>query len=230
MPHFSFDIGDDGTVRRTLRDGKPYQNAVKLEQVYSLVTIYFQMANQNLDNMGAATSNDQKRRLGLQSFLMSLTGIEAFINTYFHVKAIDIGNEAMIDLISKPYGSLTRKLSKLIDMTPDGPLRDQDTLVERLLGFYQLRNEIVHPKWVPSALTVEGEVPLIIGGLVENRHALFEDETMCSEAMYWCLLIVARVGEAAGYQQLGGFLFHWTGHYGLTLSKILERLELSVEP
>jgi hypothetical protein len=44
------------------------------------------------------------------------------------------------------------------------------------------------------------------------------------EALLWCLLAVARIGEARGHQELSGFMFHWTGNYGLTLDMIISQL------
>lgn len=69
-----------------------------------------------------------------------------------------------------------------------------------------------------------------IDGLVENPQAVFEDASFCREAHYWCILLIARIGEAQGDSSIGGFLFHWTGYSGMTLGTILNELELSPKP
>ncbi|MCR5870904.1 MULTISPECIES: hypothetical protein [unclassified Sphingomonas] len=68
---------------------------------------------------------------------------------------------------------------------------------------------------------------LAISGLVQNFQAAFEAPVFCREALMWCLLIVARVGKARGSADLSGFLFHWTGIYGLTEAHILNELGLA---
>ena len=68
-----------------------------------------------------------------------------------------------------------------------------------------------------------------IDGLVENRQADFEDTDLCQEALLWCLLTVARIGQARGFtnSDIDGFLFYWTGNYGLSLDWLLDHLGLS---
>lgn len=229
MAHFTFESNEDGTVRRILKDGLPYDQPVKLEQVFSVVTIYFKLAAFNLNQMAAQEDSDVRRGFGLQSFLMSLTGLEAFTNTFFHLRAQELGNTAMLQRIEQSHGSLTRKIVDLVAMTPDGPLRDQDQLIDRIYALSQLRHEIMHPRWEPSGVTVGGEAPIVIHGLVENRQALFEDAVLCREALLWCLLVVARVGQARGNADVSGTLFHWTGNYGLTLAALLDALGLPAE-
>lgn len=226
MPHFIFDSNEDGTIARILKDGQPHDEAVRLEQAFSIVTTYFRLAASNVARMEGEAQRDARRSLGLQSFLMSLTGLEAFTNTYFHLRARELDSQTIISRIEQTHGSLSRKIEELVAMTGDGPLVDQDALIQRVFELAQLRNELVHPRWVPSALTIGGDVPVHIDGLVENRQAIFEDEVLCREALLWCLLVVARVGQARGNQDLSGFMFHWTANYGLTLEAVLQGLGL----
>lgn len=226
MPHYLFEYNVDGTISRILRDGQPIEQGVRLEQMYSVVTTYFTIASQNLHQMQQNNTDATRRYFGLQSFVMSLTGMEAFTNTYFHLRAQELENNEMLDRIAQTHGSLSRKIADLLEMTPDPPLRDQDMLINRIWQFSQMRNEIVHPRWQPSQLTLGGPVPIIIQGLVENRQALFEDITLCREAHLWCLLLIARIAEARGHADVSGFMFYWTANYQLTLPTLLSELGL----
>lgn len=224
MPHYVFESDEGGNIARILKDGQPHNQSVHLEQLYSIVTVYFRLASEHLGRMASLQDRNARRCAGLQSFLMGLTGLEAFTNTFFHLRAQELGSEEMMARIAQTHGSLSMKMTDLVAMAPDGPLVDQEVLLDRIFELSQLRNEIVHPRWTPSALTIAGEVPVNIMGLVENRQAMFEDETLCQEALLWSLLAVARIGQARGYQELSGFMFHWTGNYGLTLDIITSQL------
>jgi hypothetical protein len=229
MPHFVFYSNEDGTIRRVLKDGQLHQEAVKLEQLFSVVTIYFKLAALNLDQMAQQQQGEGRRCFGLQSFLMSLTGLEAFINTFFHHRGRELGSSAMLERVRQSHGSLSRKIRELIALTPEGPIQDQDQLIDQIFVLSQLRNEIVHPRWVPSSLTVQGTAPVTIEGLVENRQALFEDQQLCRETLLWCLLVVARIAAAQGSEDVSGFMFHWTANYGLTLPAVLQELGLPTD-
>ena len=231
MPHFTFIQNEDGTIRQTLKDGQPHNEDVALEQLYSVVTTYFDAANVNLGRLRVEEDKKAKRHFGLQAFLMGLTGIEAFTNTYFHLRAQELGSSEMLERIEQTHGSLSRKIVELMAMTPDGPLRNQDQLIERVFTLSQLRNEMVHPRWVPASLALyaDGTVPLMIDGMVENRQRRFEDFDFCRDAITWCLLLIARVGQSRGHQDVSGFMFHWTGRYGLRLETLLSTLGLPPE-
>lgn len=224
VPHYVFETDENGNIVRTLKDGQPHNQAVHLEQVYSVVTVYFRLASEHLGQMASLQDRSARRCAGLQSFLMGLTGLEAFTNTFFHLRAQELGSEEMLARIAQTHGSLSRKISDLVAMAPDGQMVDQEALLDRIFELSQLRNEIMHPRWTPSALTIAEAVPVTIMGLVENRQAMFEDETLCQEALLWNLLAVARIGQVRGHHDLSGFMFYWTGNYGLTLDMIASQL------
>jgi len=73
---------------------------------------------------------------------------------------------------------------------------------------------------------MNGLAPTEINGLVESPHAIFEEAQFCCEALMWCLLAVARVGQSRETGDVSGFLFHWTGIFGLTLPMIEKKLGL----
>lgn len=226
MPHFAFKTNDD-SIKQIYKDGQPHDKAVKLEPLFSIVTIYFKLAEFNLDEVGKQAEGDGRRFFGVQSFLMSLIGLEAFTNTFFHLRAEELGSEAIRERVSQPHGSLSKKIKELVELTLDGPLVDQDRLIDQVFNLSQLRNEIVHPRWVPSSLVIDGQVQVKVDGLVENSQAIFEEAQFCHETLMWCLLVVARIAQAHGNEEVSGFMFHWTGNYDLTLPMILAKLGLS---
>jgi hypothetical protein len=226
MADFFIELNDDDTIRRILRDGVPDESGVRLEQLYSVVTIYFQLAKLNLAQMRATEDAERKRGHGLQAFLMSLTGLEAFTNTYFLLRAQQLDNTAVEQRIGQTHGSLTRKIRELINLTGDPEVHEQAGLLDRIFGLSEMRNALMHPRWVPSSVLLNFSVPIQMNGLVENRQAQFENEDFCHEAMLWCLLLVARIGESRSPGRSDGFLFHWTGNYGMTLQTILNGLGL----
>jgi hypothetical protein len=229
MPHYVFRTGENDKIVEILRDGQPHAGGVRLEQAFSIVTVYFRLAASNLSQMSPEQPGQQRRAAGLQSFLMSLTGLEAFTNTYFHLRARELASDAMTQRIERTHGSLSRRIAELVAMTPEPPLIGQDALLQRVFELSQLRNQIVHPRWEPAALTVAREGTLRIEGLVENRQAMFEDQTLCREAMLWCLLVIARIGQSRGGNDVSGHMFHWTANYGLTLHVLLSELGLSAD-
>lgn len=229
MPHFLVETDNDGAIRQVLKDGVPYDSGFVLEQHFSVVTTYFKIATRNLAALEAAQSQEDRRCFGLQSFIMSMTGLEAFANTYYHHRANELENVAILERIKQSHGTITRKIVELQEMTGDGLLRDQEHLIEQLFQLSQLRNEIVHPRWQPSQIAMPGEVWLMIEGLVENRQSLFEDAVLCREALNWCLLLVARVAQSLGHSSVEGFLFYWTGQYGLSVESVLANLGLPAD-
>lgn len=49
MPHFFLRQSNDGAIEQVLKDGEPHQEAVQLEQLYTIVTIYFRLASRNIE-------------------------------------------------------------------------------------------------------------------------------------------------------------------------------------
>ncbi|QIJ40199.1 hypothetical protein [Rhizobium leguminosarum] len=224
MPIFSFACTQDGSIEQILRDGEPLAGPVRLEQLYSIVRIYFELSESNLRQMTQQEDATRRRWFGLQSFLMSLTGLEAFTNTYFHLRGQEMGRTDVLARVSRREGTLSRKIQDLIELVFGTPVLDQERLIQQIFALSCLRNEIVHPRWTPSTLVVQTDTALVVEGLVENRQALFEDVRMCTEARLWCRLVVARIGQAAGNDDVHPFLFHWTGAYGMRSSDILDGL------
>src|SRR3546814_14374322 len=72
-----------------------------LESPNSIARTYFEIAIRELAAMKAENDPDydgaENRRHGLQAFLMSLVGTEAFLNVYFHVAGLQTGSEKVVD-------------------------------------------------------------------------------------------------------------------------------------
>lgn len=224
MPHFTLNPNDDGTVSTILKDGVPHAEGVKLEPAWAIVRTYFEVAAGNIDQMKCATDPKLRRSLGLQAFLMSLTGIEAFTNVFFLLLGRGRSDDDIIKAVKK-QAPLIKRLASLIEISFDQPLADQDLILKRVRELYQLRNQIVHPRWEPASMLVAGEVPIIIHDLSQNFQIAFEDVTLCREAYLWCLLLVSRVGKNAGNTD-SGFCFFWAGEYGLSEDVLLKELGL----
>ncbi|MEN3974599.1 hypothetical protein [Emcibacter sp. SYSU 3D8] len=226
MPHFDIETTEGGSVRRILRDGEPYNESVSLEPLFSVVTVYFQAAAANLHLLDNEATRERRRAYGVQSFVMSLTGVEAFTNTYFRLRANELSNQRMLERIVQRHGSLTNKIRELLAMTPQSAIEDQDMILDRVHALSLLRNDLVHPHWEPASMTIVGDMPLMIDGLVHNFQAAFENPAFCREALMWCVLLVAQIGRSGGSHDFAGFLFHWTGFYGFTEQVVLTSLGL----
>lgn len=223
MPHYALATNDDGSVRQILRDGESYDQAIRLEPAWSIVSTYFKLARGNLGPMARASDVEMRRFHGLQAFLMSLTGVEAFTNVFFRLHGENTGNSSLLDRVGE-RGPLVPRLRACLNLAFARSLDDQDVLLGQVRELYQLRNQIVHPQWDPASLSMDGAI--VIHGLAQNFQAAFEDDVFCLEAFCWCLLLVVRVGKLAGNTDTG-FAFHWTGQYGLTEEYLLERLGLT---
>jgi hypothetical protein len=226
MPHFVIELGSDGVVSRILRDGAPHAAAASLDQVHSVVTTYFRMAQQHLSQANATEDSGLRREHSLQAFLMSLTGLEAFTNTYFHLRGLELDRKAVVARIGQTHGSLTSKLRELIALTGDPPLPEQDQLLDRIHEWSQLRHGVMHPRWQPASLLLSGATSVVIEGLVENQQRVFEDPLLSREAYLWCLLMIARVAQSRGID-VGAFLFRWTSSFGITLEALVDELGLA---
>lgn len=227
MAHYHLETNDDGSIRRILRDGEPNPASVSLEQLFSIVTLYFKVAGSNIQLLEKEDSKPLRRAYGVQAFIMSLTGVEAFTNTYFKLRGDELADPRLAERVGQRHGSVTRKIEELLAMTPEGTIEDQATIIARLHELSLLRNTLVHPQWESASMTLGGTTPVMIQGLVHNFQAAFEEPPFCREALMWCLLLVARVGKARGNADLSAFLFYWTGIYGLTEAQLMSELGLA---
>lgn len=225
MPHFDILTNDNGSVAQILCDGVPYNQNLSLEPLHQIVSTYFRIAASNLKAFSAAQDGVQRRWFGLQAFLMSLTGVEAFTNVFFHLLALERSSQDL-EVRVRQRGPIGDRIRDCIALAFDSSLVDQDELLSRIQRLYLLRNEIVHPRWQPTSMTLAGEIPLVIDGLCQNFQATFENEEFCREAFWWSVKYVADVGRAAGNTSISGHCFHWTGQYGLTETSVLEALGL----
>jgi len=227
MAHFSFTTDQEGRVTEILKDGAPHPESVTLEQVYAVLRTYFEAAHFNIRAMPSATPASLRFH-GLQAFLMTLTGVEAFTNVYFHLKADQTQRP---DIMAQVEGraSVAKRLEKLIGMTFGSQIEGQELILSKISHLYGLRNTIVHPRWAPATAALGGSVPILIEGLVQNYQATFENQEFCAEAFKWCLLLVCRVGALAGARDDGGFCIYWTGQYGVSAAGLAAKLGLQGE-
>lgn len=92
MSHFEFVYHEDGSerIKSVLKDGKIMTKGVRLEMPNAIVQTYFKAAVSNLRKMTCDESDrDENRLYGIQAFLMSLTGLEAFCNVFYHLASIE---------------------------------------------------------------------------------------------------------------------------------------------
>ncbi len=229
MPNFMLETNPNGSIKQIYKDGQPYNQAIRLERPFDLVTIYFKTARGNLGAMGGTTEQELLRSYGLQSFLMSLTGVEAFTNVFFHVYA-NKHQRSDVKARSEEKDSLLKRLEDLIQLAFGGPLEDHDLILGKIKELYQLRNDTVHPRFDPSSVAMLGPIPLVIQDMTVSFQAVFDDSNFCMEAHLWCMLLVVRIAKAAGVQDLSAFCFHWTGAApGMTEDYLLEKLGLKSE-
>lgn len=210
MSHFEFDFNEDGSIHAIYKDGKPYEGGVSLESPNSVARTYFEIAIRELAAMKAEDDPDfassDNRSHGLQAFLMSLVGTEAFLNVYFHVAGLQIGSDAAVDLATNDK-TIEQKLAHLPRLIWGEPLQGSKKLCAKIRELYNLRSNLVHPKYAPSSIAMQG---MIIAGVFDNPQKLFEDREFCREAIRWCLLIVARIG-VRGSPTDSRFVEFWTG-------------------
>jgi hypothetical protein len=205
MPHFYFETDGEGRVAHIYRDGAPQEGPVTLETPQAVVQSYFSAALRSLRAMNIDMLDRELRDYGLQSFVMSLTGLEAFVNVYFHRRGFAEGNAELMRRADERR-PVEHKLSHLPRLAFGSNLPDQRMLNRKVRELYSLRSTIVHPKLELSSMRYEN---IAINGMVQNFQKAFEDPEFCREALQWCLLIVGRVGLAA--QEMGDmFVTYWT--------------------
>jgi hypothetical protein len=226
MPHYNIQADADGKIQQIFKDGEAFSGSVALETPDAIVRIYYESAAQSLQRMATQADSLIRRSLGLQSFLMSLTGLEAFANTFFHLRALELQNDNMVRRISQKHGSLSQKISDLIGISNDGPLIQQQELINKISELSQLRNEIVHPRWQPASMTLHNiGIPISFHGLAQNFQAVFENVDFCKAAYLHCLLLPARYSQALGHDDISGFMFRWCSRYQTSMNQLLEELD-----
>jgi len=212
MADFTFVTDDNGFVEKILKDGQPYSGATTFEQVYVVVRIYFEMAALNLEEMDDQEKGGGGRMKGVQAFLMSLTGVEAFTNVYFHLYSQQVGRPEILKAAQK-RAPISDRLAALVSLALPSGIPDHQAILSEIKTLYRLRNQIVHPRWKPESLSMELE-KIKFTGLVLNFHSIFEEKEFCIKAFYFCLILVSRIGIAARQCTDGrGFLFQWTGQF-----------------
>ena len=227
MPHFDILTNEDGSVAQIFRDGIVHDEGVTLEPAHQIVSTYFKIAKVDLDSMRGASAGEQRRASGLQAFLMSLTGVEAFTNVFFQQLAMERETPALLKRVKNQRPALLDRIEGCLALAFADPLPNQDELLERLRKLYRLRNQIVHPRWEPASMRLAGEIPIIIHGMSQNFQTTFENVDFCHEAFWWCVKFVAEIGKAVGNPTIEGHCFYWTGIYGLTDEALSERLGLN---
>ena len=223
MPHFELRLNEDGSVAEILRDGELYNESVSLEPANQIVSTYFKIGSANLKLMVGQEDDELRRAAGLQSFLMTLTGVEAFTNVFFQRYALEHKNEDLLKRVSEK-GALLKKIDDCLGFAFGCSLPNQAELLERVKKLYKLRNQIVHPRWDPASMCLIGEIPISIEGMSQNFQNTFKDAAFCCDAFWQCVEFVAEVGKAAGNSTIEGHCFHWTGVYGLQEEKLAELL------
>lgn len=221
MSHFTVQTNEDGTIAQILRDGHPYGEGVKLEPPHQIVSTYFKIAARNLAAMQGTQESELLRSYGLQAFLMSLTGVEAFTNVFFQLVARELNKPDLLAKVNKASGSLIERLRVCLTLAFDQPLPAQDALLERIGQLYRLRNQIVHPRWEPVSATVSG---ITLLDMTHNFQATFEERAFCEEAYWWCVKLVAEISRARGNTVIEGHCFFWAGIYGLTDETLADKL------
>ena len=171
--------------------------------------------------MQSETDDFTLEMLGVQSFILALTGLEAFINTYFLQRANETNNLALESKINLVKGNVGERLKKMPKLSSDRPLVEQSRLINELKTLSELRNAIVHPRWNPSSVSFQSQLPIQIHGLVINIRGVLRDQEFCESAFWKTILPIARIAEQREIEQIQEFLFHWTGLVGCSLSDVL---------
>lgn len=210
MSHYELDMDEQGNTRAIYKDGELIES-VNLESPNSFVQTYFAAAVRNLAAMKNVDEDPygdvarDNRHFGVQCFLMSLLGVEAFLNIYFHQVGLERGLENVIDLANSDR-AIEHKLAHLPRQAFGTTLPHSKKLCGRMRSLYDLRSRLVHPKFTPSSVVFDG---WMYAGFAENEQKRFEDSEYCREALRWCLLVIARIGVHSGTTRWD-FVYNWT--------------------
>ncbi len=219
VPKFRMEMGPDGRVQRLTRDGVPNSSSrLVLLPVHQISAAYFVIAEDHLAQMKGTNDIGEINQHGLQAFLMAITGLEAFINGFFHLLSLERRMPALLDLTESRQGSLSERIEKLAKIAFGRKLRDHRAIMASVTSLSATRNGFVHPKWQPASLEIDF-LPISFQRLVEDPFWRFYEENLAAEAISWCYLVIARVLEATAIPY-DGSLFHWTGKFGISIAEI----------
>ena len=223
MPKFEMQFASDGkTVGRILKDGADHKKGVVLEQCYSVVSIYFEMAAREIDLSRSLTDQKKLRESGLKCLLFCMTGIEAFTNTYFLLISSNENRDSILKVIESKTGTTLERLKDLMKIAFVRKAVHHVSLFGTLSRMQDLRHHIVHPKWVPSSASFDN---IEIRGLVENKLSACEDKKFIQKTYYWSILLLAEIARLEVGTEVPGFLFYWAGVFpDLSISEIEEIL------
>jgi len=221
MPLFVFHSNEDGSISHTTKDGDILVEPVTLVHPNQIIRTYFQSASRALVEHDAV-EGDEKVQVGVQGFLASLFGLEAFLNVFFLVAAREHGNATLESAIESDNLQVTSKLKNWPQQIYGAYIQNQKEVGKRLTSLYKLRNELVHPHMEWSTLWMSG---VMLEGVVENPQRPLADRAFCQQAFELTLLAVLRVGLLASPQQAAQFCAQWTGVHAIE-SELSARLEL----
>jgi hypothetical protein len=206
--NFEYDDDGSGRIKAIYREGKRLTKGIRLELPSAIVQTYFKAA---FRNCRAMTENEDdredNRHNGLQSFLMSLVGLEAFLNIHFHMVGREKSLPEVIKAVTVGKSTVESKIKNLSYACYNKHLTDQKLISKKIRELYDLRSAIVHPKWEPMTL---GMAEMVIDGMSDNFQQVFEDREFVREAMRWCLLVVVRVGLLNNPETADLFMKRWT--------------------
>ena len=222
MPHFIFHNTEDGSISHITKDGEHLATSVTLVHPNQIIRTYFQAAARALVVHDAAVGIDEKIQIGVQGFLASLFGLEAFLNVFFLIAAREHGNVALEHSVENSKLQVISKLKNWPYQLYGAYIQNQRNVCGRLRWLYDVRNNLVHPRMEWSTLWTNG---LAIDGVVENPQRPLADSAYCQQAFELTLLAVLRIGSISGTHNTSQFCGHWTGIQAIE-SELATRLEL----
>ena len=114
MPHFEYEFNDDDTIRQVTKDGVPLARGTTLEMPQGIVQTYYKAAYRHLQAMTLhAEDHELNRHHGLQCFIMSLVGVEAFLNVFFHLVGRQRNLPNVVEMANRTNMTIETKLSSL---------------------------------------------------------------------------------------------------------------------
>jgi hypothetical protein len=159
---FEYEPNTDGRIKTIYKDGKSLKKSVRLEMPQNIVQTYFTSAAVNLSEMTTDPEHRQRNRhYGLQAFLMSLVGLEAFLNVHFHMLGREMNLPRVVEAVTTGNGTVQSKIKNPSHACYGTHIPGQRTINKRIRELYNLRSDIVHPKGEPSRIGMPG---LIIQG------------------------------------------------------------------